>query len=682
MQTSEEYVVPLTGPGYVSPAVNDYLPGEYRLLINTVITPQGSLVKRPAFQGMKHNRTVRLDKIIGHTGALTYFTRFDPVAKGDWLYVLRPDSAEVAALGTGGSSSLNVPTMHTLLDGVDNFTGNVGSNRSFGYLDIFRYDKFDYFLLWHSARNTLGGAAQWGHTQFHVVHMPSALGADGLYSDELVGAFGIPSDPLPIRSETTKWTYHHASAFSTPGRDTVSALMHKDRYVVAFEDTLYFSKAGNPTKFLVVDGGGFWKLPGVVINKIIAVDDTIYAISDSTVHAIRYSTDPNVDSQVTLISEVLGGQDAVLYGSDVYLINSDAVYILSGGNISKWADLNLGLIPFDYRENGDTFDVDNYSWKLKAAVWDDKLFICPQTVKFVNTESHTPLAIGYYNNNTWKDHRNNPLALWSISLERGDTSQWMYPDVLSGADTSVTLYKHIAADIVMSPRSDSMGTSRLVVMCSNGTTWQAGVHSPNQGVRKVGDPTDLYRRNFPYSLDVISKFDGSGLDVVDIPVLIHMSGVTPDESKYSFKRFRSIEIQGKFPEYNLFFTGANFSAVQLTLLVDAGEETDYNVDLVARHSSSDVVRGLLISQDLASYNDSQRINILYNVRGYRYGLNQRAKSLNIVFKSVPPANLIPQDIDSINLESRQAASLMSINDVRLMWTPTRRGPTNDPVDKS
>ena len=123
----------------------------------------------------------------------------------------------------------------------------------------------------------------------------------------------------------------------------------KDRLCICNSDGIYFSRATDPTKFSVLDDGGFFKFPGTRVNYAIALKDTIYVLCESSVYAITYSTGPNDDATIREISNVVGGDHGCVFRDSVYFINNEGIFSLNNNYVEKVIDnkFDMGINNYD-----------------------------------------------------------------------------------------------------------------------------------------------------------------------------------------------------------------------------------------------------------------------------------------------------------------------------------------------
>lgn len=110
------------------------------------------------------------------------------------------------------------------------------------------------------------------------------------------------------------------------------AFIIRDRlFVVDWNaNTLYWSKATDPTTWAAPDGGSVQISPGDgdVITKVVFINNSIYIFKRNKTFLFTFNTDPAVDGQIVPLSTVRGAHDALVYNNEIYLVNDQSVYKL------------------------------------------------------------------------------------------------------------------------------------------------------------------------------------------------------------------------------------------------------------------------------------------------------------------------------------------------------------------
>jgi hypothetical protein len=170
-----------------------------------------------------------------------------------------------------------------------------------------------------------------------------------------------------------------------------------------------------------------------------------------------------------------------------------------------------------------------------------------------------------------------------------------------------------------------------------------------------------------YSLDSYGTDDGLDLVVAPINVMIRVIGLSPDTMKYMNKKFRSLEIQADYPSICLGNPAVDPFVGELELVVQGGSEFV--------EASRAILKEVLQNKKPTN-----------GTKGFRYGVNQRASSVNVILKTrdivIPHFKKWDTYFSDQPSRDQVSGSLLEIVDLRMLWTPSRRGPTNYSRDRS
>lgn len=661
--------IPLIGPGVVSRNSEHYLEGEYKELVNVVMTDEGSLIKRPQAVGLMHPASKRLDRIIGYRKHQAVFSAFNPTTGGCNLY-FSTDSNIIEKTPAG--------SLHSNIDASASFESPFVPYVNHSYLieGFFTYGGKDFTIISHVGyEDSLGaGSIHAGEVQFHIGYktndIPEVTTASSYVNDwNISPALPVFWDNTGTRRKvnSVQWDLTAGNAFvdsgsynnQTSSTHTVDLpisplsgfFMHKDRLVISVYDTVYLSKAGDPTKFGASDDGAFFRFPGKNISAIVALLDNIYVIFEDSVSVITYNNGPNLDAEVRVISESAGGNDAVVYGDTIYLINSKTVYSINGFNITKALDI-LSFIP----EKGDTHrlsgDFEGISGFLKLGVFKDFLYIISGHKQFVSRTASTatfnhPHAIRHISENS---------RLTVISLKDGHVSNFSYEGVSSLPETE----RYNVADMIFVPVEDKLSQSKLVLMGLRDTDFTPSVFV--HGFNAIG------------TYDSFSTSNGSSMNLVPIKIRVWIPEFSPDQYEYFFKRLRTLLLEANVPMW----CNSDFSLEsELELLVTVGPALS-----VPNFSASPLKVDLTAPPIVNGYSGTPHHG---DIKGYRFGLNQRAKAMGLYLRTKGSLGLKFTPMSALTSplsETMRAATAMEITDISVAWTPTQRGPGNRPNSRS
>lgn len=655
--------VTLEGKGFFRRSSNNYEPGEYHDLQNLVITDDGTLRQRPPFQSLKHPALNKLNNFLGYSsigegGRTSIYTAFTSTGFAPVIYKAT-DTAHA-------SVSVNYAAIQTQL----NLKITPGAtNRRLQYEGLFDYNQMTYGIVWYAGQNA--GT----YTGYLVVYKASS--AFGLFQGGGVAAdVSSPVFQIQEGGMTNITHYEPPNNPAFPTKPLKDWLMHKERLWLASENTVYFSAATDPLNF-TVPSGGFFRFSDKQIKNIVAVGDTVYVIFDDSISAITYQVDPNVDATVVVVSGVVGGDGACLYGDVVYVVKNESIYQVNGHNIDKVMDLSLGLREQYSERIANTIDADGLplisgkTFEYKVVGWNDALYILPRHL-VLNVDSLGIYSSRYDYQYSNSDIANNSGGLFRVSLNNGSVSRFLYRN------------NTIPADMMYQGPEDRFNQNKLMLLFYQQIDNRVGFmgSSPKfwYDIGAVGTAeaaSNGFDKNVKFwNLDYYSNSTGDSLSVQPINVFMRIMNFSPDNMHWLMKKFRSIVLNGDFPR---FWNGTSFV-----------DYTRLKVSVGAYSNDTDgLATNVVIDELLTVYTPppalaSQIASV--EPRSYRYGCNQRSKDISIVLYS--DTTLLPglRPLSDYTTENDRIARLhesnMEIVDIRTLWSYIGRGPTNDPNDVS
>lgn len=145
-----------------------------------------------------------------------------------------------------------------------------------------------------------------------------------LYFVQAVGGGGTAQSRTAISSGG--WTAQP----NIPKGDQTFVIRDRMFVVDWINNTVYWSKATDPTTWLAPDGGSVQINPGDgdIITKVVFINNSIYIFKRNKTYLFTFNTDPGVDGQVVPLSTVRGAHDALVYNNEIYLVNDQSVYKL------------------------------------------------------------------------------------------------------------------------------------------------------------------------------------------------------------------------------------------------------------------------------------------------------------------------------------------------------------------
>lgn len=635
MQTLEQVSVPLAGPGLVNKSSKSYGQGEFSKLTNVIITPEGTLKKRPPVTGIGVGNNI-LDKVIGTFGSDVLLTKYNYVS----------NVAEVYRSTRHNGLDTITPTDPGIKAAMDAVTGFTGTERYY-YIDgVFSYNNMLYFIYVAANRVFVSGTRYTYSSRTFIV--PATYNFAN--PEQLISLPAFTGSVYAVETANFSESYtFSATEGVVPYRVVSSFTVHKDRVLLSIRDTVYFSKSADPTKWAVADDGGFFKFPGKSIKKILTIGDLIYSIFDTSVSLVSYSQGPNIDLKITTISDGVGGEDAAVYGDTIYLLGYKHLYAVNGSNVSKLMDLNVFLSVAITSVFGNGVSALNiaYASSLKIEVWDDGIYFYQRYLKYGATDKsiyHTRYTPGGY--------------VYRLDLNNGHISKYAFGP--GGTDYRIS-------DSAPTSPSIRNANSRLYLLHSTDAISEVFYFTKNQVFYVFEGSTYL---DVPFfGMDTYKLL--SYKTACTIPIEIQISNFSPDGLMYLYRKFRSLELQADLPSL---YTGAAFEP-ELELIVEAGIPTAYAG--AEPFSTSKIISEVLNSGAISPNNF---------VTSYRYGVNQRARSVDITIQTKASIKAYSVTTSTLTAASdgvrKVVSTLMEIVDISTLWTPTKKGPSNSSSERA
>ncbi len=622
----------INGRGYTKKPGRGYTPGEFTRLVNCEIDASGVIKNRRPIRlcGYQYGTDRRIDnpmQFVGNIGQSMISVSNTAV------YAHEPRSNGAVKLWDvsvfGGTS-----TNYHLLK------------------KVIHYNKTTHFLSIRYAQNVDGaGGSGWYIASKHI-DWP-----DDMIDSNHPGAISWFQDTSHYQDTTLVSRISTLSTVSSPDPPLIfkDAFMHKDRLWLVTEDELFFSKATDPLNFTPPDGG-FFKLPGVQINSVVANRDTIYIIGNGSIHVLTYVTDPNVDSTLRELTGALGGDSACIYEDSVYTVRDDSLYVVTPSGVTKILDLQIGLnaVAGEYTklESFGKYIVflrwrrDSYEFQLSGDFNDITL---PHSTK---ARSH-PLGAALYtpgdSSTQFKYH------MFFLNMDTGSIHVLDFRDAPEKALTS----QGFISDMQLLPVEDGRNNFHLFLMtkCRNGS-----IPPPSNGNAYTGSIYSM-QVSAPSPNNIINQLDEcvEGTNVgglyalrhVEPAIDIEMKHFTPDGNEFRMKKFRSLMIQGQVP-FGSGVPGAP-SGLQIQFAFD-GRDYGTAMDLQAGYNDTD----LPLTDPRA-----------YDVSPMRIPINQRARAISV--RITKKGNQI--------MDNPAYRQTLSIEELKLLWSYTQRGPINRAQDR-
>jgi hypothetical protein len=591
----------LGGRGHTQKSNEGYVSGEYNRLVNAEINEAGNIVSRRPIKAVgifDNNRRIEDPQyFIGNIGGNAAFISNSKVYVSSALDNTY-DLWDLSNLSLSGSSYRVVKK-------------------------VIRYNNITYFIaLRYNSANTT-----------YYIDVAYCNFKDTVFSYSVTKNF-----------YANFANYTVATLFSRPASEGdlvfVNAFIHKDRLWVVCEDQVWFSKPTDPLTFSVPNGG-FFKFPHVTINDACANKDNIYIIGNGSIEVITYTTDPNTDAVVRGVTGSLGGDSCCVHEDSVYTIKDEAIYYLSGSNVTKVYDLEVGFLT----ASGNYTKIASFGPYLVFLRWHRGSYEFGDFEGSFNeygfpaqskTKSH-PIGSSRLFDGTAYRH-----AYHMFFLHMG-TGAIHVVDFRDGYNVSSDpTLQGIVGDMMFLPLEDGANNFHLFMMTKQRDTSTA---SGTRGMRgsiytmAINTPPEGGQNSY---LDEYIENSSIGVNVkrsVEAQVDIEIRHYVPDGNEFNFKKFRNIMIQGKFPQ----------EALQLQYAFDNRE---YGAPLTIEPHYSNT----LVPTDPRAF----------DIGPSRFPINQRARAISLRIKNKPN--------DNVYSNGQGYWDSWSIEDVKILWQYTSRGP--------
>lgn len=629
--------VGLTGRGLVVRGSNNYVSGEFQECQNLVLTPNGSLKKRPGVHGLVPPGTGDFHKFLGYRGENALGTRLP----NDLLSMDNNSWQAVTRTGTGN--------LETSLEAKSLFGAG---NRNYCFEGYVQYNNRDHLIVVHSKDPLYNIYVASGPNNTRLKSTLTMTTEDFVVSDK-------------ICTQHSEWSN---SKYYPPTVIVPSFEVHKDRLWIAHYDTVYFSKTADFLSWTAASDGGFFKFPGKTIKKIVPLGDNIYIIFDNSVSVISYSSGPNFDASIRTVSEILGGEDAIVYEGTIYLSKSNAIYTINGNNIVKLLDLDLGVILHPhfvaYKSGPVVPDPANSSkGDLKLVGFNGALYIIPRITVYY-------LVLGVIQDLTFMHYL--PAfsdGIYRIDLATGFVSKFLFGGSVSGNGPTRVF------DGIYVPVDDDTNSAKLVLVGKSNAVGGTSVFyfGSNQVFRYANSTDeDKLHKLIDNTLDTYGHTGTLTLYACPINVKLTIANFSPDNLRYLIKKFRTISVEADVPMWSNEATPAIF-VPELELKVKAGLEA---------LGTGVLSLTTILNEDLANTNIGEQ-----EIRSFRFGVVQRAKSITISINTRSVVDIERKAVSGLTTANPDAVktilkSLLEIVDIRTAWTYTGRDTSNVSGDKS
>jgi hypothetical protein len=457
--------IPLAGRGFVAKLKGNYQPGEYRRLSNAVISDDGLIKNRRNVYAVQHANYATFDNpkpILGHIKSFTIMS----------------SATQHKAIDHNNVINLWLPnTLPVPVGGWHRIEGAFLYNNRYYWITL-KYDPAGV------------GATKYTYHAYHRAVGALELADPGLTVAGMEVATLVQFETIPT---------------------TVNIFIQKDRLWIVTENRLYFSKATDPTVFVVPDGG-FVGVRDQVIRDTAFIGDSIFIIGQNEVHLLTYTTDPNEDALLRKIADV-GGDSVCVHGSSVYFINRLGIYEIFNTAVNKINDLRL-----EYPYALDEAD-------LKILSFEHYLIVIARS-----PAGYSDANVGYWFSPEVVHPESLNFNVFFINTVNGATH------VLDYTDARDQVIKGYIVDAYVNPVRDSTNDYKLVFVTNRFTG--VGTFKGNVYYMRPQNDWSVYDevRN---SAGALQRFKHN--------IEIEIDGFVPDGSEYAFKKFRSLQAMAKFP---------------------------------------------------------------------------------------------------------------------------------------
>jgi hypothetical protein len=460
MRTWVQHVIPFVGKGLTFPVNNLYNPGEFRELVNADIVPEGAL------------RTRRRIVIFEDTSGPENYT----INADAWFLGVKEDAPQAAELfffqkGVTGPAFADTIQgyYHFELDGshelFDHGSAEPVKSTERRFRKFYRYNNMDYYV----AEKVTSATSE------EISIYNRAAHTSGAYTITLTGYSGVYKE----------------------------SFIFKDRHFIFLGNQFIYSKATDPAKFAVADGGGFVIIPDETITHAFPVRDSIYILTKNSIYLFSFATDPSVDGVLTVVSPNMGAEYGTTHQSIPYIINSTGLYTIMNNYVEKVCDMP---------------DVSYFGYSLsdfKLLEFDDTLLILAGQ------------GPGSVDNNL-----NRVYQMLAYNIETQSLSRWHFID--HGAASSANQGSVRDAIVIK-----ANGRDHLLIVTYRVTT------APAIDCEVYVMDSD---RNHSSNQDAYDRIqNAAGKTDTSINHTIELVNIIPDGLRWSIKKFRHLIFEGRFP---------------------------------------------------------------------------------------------------------------------------------------
>lgn len=292
-----------------------------------------------------------------------------------------------------------------------------------------------------------------------------------------------------------------------------SFFIYKERVWVVTNNGIYFSKATDPLTWAVPDGG-FLRVQGAIRYCAKPAGDNIFIGTDRTIQAFTFTSDPNTDGYMRMISNQ-GIYDLEVVQDTVVGIDADQLFQISNTSIeliTALSDIYYEIPRFIMlRASGDNLLLINGA-KLEISATLDSQYLNPallgDSIKVLNLRTLF-------------------VSEWSYFASDGTDFDFVIADAYYQKDYGIT---HL-------------------LMVSKSTAKAGLFYMVEDSKLCADDNVERYPSSFRGNDSFFNLV--SGLDqYYPIDVELEIKDFSPDASEYRFKKFRNLMFEGVLPADN------------------------------------------------------------------------------------------------------------------------------------
>jgi hypothetical protein len=368
-------------------------------------------------------------------------------------------------------------------------------------------------------------------------------------------------------------------------------------------------------------------------------------MTETEIYALTYNADPNADATNVRIS-ARGADSSCIHDGTVYATDGEHLFTVSGSSVDKVMDLEL-FNRYPVPNMGGNSSAQASAIQTKMVAYKNKIVLIYYdtgahsglygfSTPFLNrgiklpVDSNTTPGL-FVNEND--DILSYPQVKFNntfmIDMDNGSITRITFNDIQADPGSESIVYATVGAIVDANVTTDNKGNERLYLMtaarrgaAAAGTTW-------NFVYQYLDEPT-TWKSNidangasaFDSFYTVLGGVNVSYVEKYSIPFSVIIHKFVPDGAEYLMKKFRTILMEGNLPEFTRygFFYDRNLPTLTTVGAPSANQRRP---------------------------------------KSYRFGLNQRGRSLSII---------ISRNTESSTDDASINTDVMTLEDMRIFWT--------------